>query len=206
MADIITMPKLSDTMTEGVVAVWHKKVGDLIVEGDILADIETDKATMEFEAFYEGTLLYIGIQEGDGAPVDSLLAIIGDKDDDVDALLKEYNTSVAKAKPTVEKESKETPKHEEVVAPKVESIQPVVTQATIPVQTSKYGRVFASPLAKKLAEEKGIAIQNITGSGENGRIIKRDVENYKGTTSVSAPFVATTTESFEDIKNSWILD
>jgi len=205
MAEIITMPRLSDTMTEGVVAVWHKKIGDSISEGDILADIETDKATMEFESFYEGTLLYIGIPEGEGAPVDALLAIIGDKDEDVEALLKEYNTTVAELS-TV----KETPKKEEKKERQPITEKPVamVTKEPIavstPTKTASNGRVFASPLAKKLAKEKGISLEVIAGSGENGRIVKSDVENYKGTgvPSVAAPFAPTTTESFEEIKNS----
>jgi len=176
----------------------------VIAEGDILADIETDKATMEFESFHEGTLLYIGIPEGEGAPVDSLLAIIGDKDDDVEALLKEHNTTVAETT-----SAKETPKKEA----KQESPQPVViekpavaTKASVAVTATKptsNGRIFASPLAKKLAKEKGISLEAIAGSGENGRIVKSDVENYKETAQpMPTTFVPTTTESVETIKNS----
>jgi len=205
MAEIITMPRLSDTMTEGVVAVWHKKVGDKIAEGDILADIETDKATMEFESFYEGTLLYIGIQEGDGAPVDALLAIIGDKNDDVEALLKSHHHSVAKETPAKENPNiVETPKQAmvEQATPAI-SKTPVAPIVAKPVQAVTSGRVFASPLAKKLAEEKGISIKNIAGSGENGRIVKSDVENFKGiATAAQNTFVASATESFEELKNS----
>lgn len=205
MAEIITMPRLSDTMTEGVVAVWHKKVGDKIAEGDILADIETDKATMEFESFYEGTLLYIGIQEGDGAPVDALLAIIGDKNDDVEALLKSHHHSVAKESPAKANPNiVETPKQAvvEQATPAI-SKTPVAPIVAKPVQAVTSGRVFASPLAKKLAEEKGISIQNIAGSGENGRIVKSDVENFKGiATAAQNTFVASATESFEELKNS----
>jgi len=200
MAEIITMPRLSDTMTEGVVAVWHKKVGDVISEGDILADIETDKATMEFESFHEGTLLYIGIPEGEGAAVDSLLAIIGDKSDDIEALLKEHNSVVAKATPTTETVKEETPHH--VVLKKTENIVNTPVAAK-PVKSSSNGRIFASPLAKKLAQEKGISLNTIAGSGENGRIVKSDIENYKASANVASPaFVTTTTESFEEIKNS----
>jgi len=205
MAEIITMPRLSDTMTEGVVAVWHKKVGDKIAEGDILADIESDKATMEFESFYEGTLLYIGIQEGDGAPVDALLAIIGDKNDDVEALLKSHHHSVAKETPAKENPNiVETPKQAvvEQATPAI-SKTPVAPIVAKPVQAVTSGRVFASPLAKKLGEEKGISIQNIAGSGENGRIVKSDVENFKGiATAAQNTFVASATESFEELKNS----
>ncbi len=205
MAEIITMPRLSDTMTEGVVAVWHKKVGDKIAEGDILADIETDKATMEFESFYEGTLLYIGIQEGDGAPVDSLLAIIGDKDDNVETLLKEHNHIVAKITP-VKTDTKvvEIPKPELAINPIVAKETPIATPIiSTPIQQANSGRIFASPLAKKLANEKGVNIQNISGSGENGRIVKSDVENFKGVSAVAQnSFVASSTESFEERKNS----
>jgi len=196
MAEIITMPRLSDTMTEGVVAAWHKKVGDEIIEGDILADIETDKATMEFESFYEGTLLYIGIPEGEGAAVDSLLAIIGDKTDDVEALIKEHNSAVAKATPVSEVVKEEAPKPVaiEKPAPAVVNTPTVVA----PVKSTSNGRIFASPLAKKLAQDKGISLDTITGSGENGRIVKSDIENYKASAAVTSPtFIPTTTESFE---------
>lgn len=205
MAEIITMPRLSDTMTEGVVAVWHKKVGDKIAEGDILADIETDKATMEFESFYEGTLLYIGIQEGNGAPVDSLLAIIGDKDDNVEALLKEHNHVVAKetptkAKPEVVAISKPESVINHIPAKAAPVVAPVISK---PIQQVNSGRIFASPLAKKLAEESGISIENIAGSGENGRIVKSDVENFKGVSAVAQnTFKTSATESFEEQKNS----
>jgi len=148
MAEIITMPRLSDTMTEGVVAVWHKKVGDSISEGDILADIETDKATMEFESFYEGTLLYVGIPEGEGAPVDSLLAIIGDKDDDVEALLKEHNTTVAETT-TVNETPKKEDKKESPQPVTIEKTDTVVAKAPVSVTVAKStsnGRIFASPL------------------------------------------------------------
>jgi len=200
MAEIITMPRLSDTMTEGVVAVWHKKVGDVIAEGDILADIETDKATMEFESFHEGTLLYIGISEGEGAPVDSLLAIIGDKDDDIEALLKEHNTTVAETTPKKE-DKKESP--QPVAVEKPAAVVAKAPAILAPTKPTSNGRIFASPLAKKLAQEKGISLDAIVGSGENGRIVKSDVENYKGATQpMSTTFVPTTTESFEEIKNS----
>jgi len=200
MAEIITMPRLSDTMTEGVVAVWHKKVGDVIAEGDILADIETDKATMEFESFHEGTLLYIGIPEGEGAPVDSLLAIIGDKEDDVEALLKEHNTTVAETTPKKE-DKKESP--QPVAVEKSAAVVAKASVAVTPTKPTSNGRIFASPLAKKLAQEKGISLNVIAGSGENGRIVKSDIENYKGTAQpMATTFVPTTTESFEEIKNS----
>ncbi len=205
MAEIIKMPRLSDTMTEGVVATWLKKVGDKIEEGDIIAEIETDKATMEFESFNEGVLLYIGLEEGATAPVDSLLAIIGEEGENVDDLIKSFDEVSAKPEAKVETPKpapiKETPK--KVETPKV--AQNVAKSAPVEVVNTS-GRVFISPLAKKLAEEKGINIHTITGTGENGRIIKRDVEFYnpaQQSTNISTmPFVAAGEESFEEIPNS----
>jgi pyruvate dehydrogenase E2 component (dihydrolipoamide acetyltransferase) len=176
MAIVINMPRLSDTMTEGVVAQWHKKIGDKISEGDLLAEIETDKATMEFESFpgQEGTLLYIGVGEGKSAPVDSILAIIGEEGEDIEAL-----KNAAPAEAPAKAEEKAAPKAE---APKEEkSVAPVAPApvAASPVQNNATnGRVIASPLAKKMAAEKGLDIANISGSGDNGRIVKRDVDNY----------------------------
>jgi len=161
--EIITMPRLSDTMTEGTVAAWLKKVGDKVSEGDILAEIETDKATMEFESFYSGTLLHIGIQEGASAPVDSVLAIIGPEDTDVSGVLS------GGAKPAAKTEKKE-----EIAAEPKEEKQPS-TSETI---TNNTGRIFASPLAKKIAQDKGIDLSQVKGTGENGRIVKSDVENF----------------------------
>ena len=205
--EIVTMPRLSDTMEEGTVATWLKKVGDKVEEGDILAEIETDKATMEFESFYSGTLLYIGIQEGQGAPVDSLLAIIGPEGTDVDAVLKaQSGGGSTESAPKVKETLVETSKAAE--------------SATEMVAVSQNGqRVFASPLAKKIANEKGIDLANVKGSGDHGRIVKRDVENYQPS-QVPAPAVekaaeavATSTpmapislpvgeESVEEVKNS----
>jgi len=199
MAEIITMPLLSDTMTEGVVAQWHKKVGDLIEEGDILADIETDKATMEFESFYDGTLLYIGVPEGEAAPVDSLLAIIGGKDDNVDELIKNFKGKTALPTPTTEK---------------TEEVKQEIAETT-PTESTGSQRVFASPLAKKIASEKGLDLATVTGSGDHGRIVKKDVESFispatapeteKPISLQTAPvlhFVAAGEESAEEIKNS----
>jgi len=178
--EIITMPRLSDTMEEGTVASWLKKVGDVVEEGDILAEIETDKATMEFESFYSGTLLHIGIQEGEGAPVDSLLAIIGPDGTDVNAVLNSSSTKVESDKPVTEK-AVETP----VAA------MPKTTETSSPTNG---GRVLASPLAKKIALDKGIDLSQVSGSGDNGRIVKRDVENYQPTTQ-QAPVSPTTSEA-----------
>ena len=180
MAEVILMPKLSDTMTEGVVAEWHKKVGDTVSSGELLAEIETDKATMEFESFYDGILLHIGIEKGATAPVNNVLAIIGEKGEDIQALL-------ADAKKGADAPA-ETPKEDAAPAEeKKETPEPVKEEKSTPVakpapqhvaQSSGDGRIFASPLAKKLAEDKGIDVNLVQGSGENGRIVKRDVENY----------------------------
>ena len=175
--EIITMPRLSDTMEEGTVASWLKNVGDTVEEGDILAEIETDKATMEFESFYSGILLHIGIQEGEGAPVDSLLAVIGPEGTDVNAVLNAKPSSATKEEPKKEAAKTEAPK----------------VQAT-PVETSSATdgqRIFASPLAKKIASDKGINLSDVKGSGDNGRIVKRDVENYQPSASSQASAPAT---------------
>ncbi len=159
---IVTMPRLSDTMTDGTVATWLKKIGDSVSEGDILAEIETDKATMEFESFNSGTLLYIGVQEGQSAPVDSILAIIGPAGTDVSALAANY-----KAGGSVET----------VAETKTEVKEPTATTAA-PQTTTVNGRVLASPLAKKIAQEKGVDLAQVKGTGENGRIVKKDVESF----------------------------
>jgi pyruvate dehydrogenase E2 component (dihydrolipoamide acetyltransferase) len=212
MAEIITMPRLSDTMTEGVVAQWLKKVGDSVSEGDILAEIETDKATMEFESFNEGTLLYIGLQDGETAPVDSLLAIIGEEGEDIDAIIKEFNASSPNQESAPAKEKEEAPKapvaetnSSKEVADKKLVAAPQNTAVQQPVVNS--GKIVASPLAKKIASEKGINLAHVTGTGENGRVIKRDIENYVPVTA-SAPVTETTTvlnlgeESFDETTNS----
>jgi pyruvate dehydrogenase E2 component (dihydrolipoamide acetyltransferase) len=173
MAEIVRMPRLSDTMTEGTVAQWHKKVGDPIVEGDLLAEIETDKATMEFESFQEGVLLHIGVEEGATAAVDSILAILGEKGEDVKDLLE------ADAKPAQVAEV-EKPAAVETVSEPTPVEVPVAAPVAVPVQTSNTsGRTIASPLAKRLAQEKGLDIATIAGSGDGGRIIKRDVDTYQ---------------------------
>lgn len=202
---VVTMPRLSDTMTDGTVATWLKKVGDKVSEGDILAEIETDKATMEFESFNAGTLLFIGVNEGQSAPVDSVLAIIGPEGTDVTGIAENYKkggAAPAEAKETASTEAKDTKASEE-------------TKET--VETVSDGkRIFISPLAKKIAEEKGINISQIKGTGENGRIVKSDVENFTPA-AVSAsvtetakaesvapvrPFVPAGETSSEEIKNS----
>ena len=200
---IVTMPRLSDTMEEGTVAAWLKNVGDSVEEGDILAEIETDKATMEFESFQSGTLLYVGLQAGESAKVDDLLAIIGPEGTDVETIAQNFkpvasddNQSKAIEEPkqspseSIATKSKDTPKEEPVAAP---------------VALSSNGRVLASPLAKKMAEEKGINLSHVNGSGENGRIIKRDIENYKpqsSTITQVGKFIPSGQEDFDEVNNS----
>jgi pyruvate dehydrogenase E2 component (dihydrolipoamide acetyltransferase) len=201
---VVTMPRLSDTMEEGTVATWLKKVGDVVEEGDILAEIETDKATMEFESFQSGTLLYIGLEEGDSAKVDALLAIIGPEGTDVSGIAKNFKVSGSDTK-TGDK-PKEAPKKD---APKQEAKQDNKPEATAQAETSNTstGRIFVSPLAKKMAEEKGITLSLVKGSGENGRIVKRDIENFTPAAAAqsSAPvakFVASGQEDFDEKPNS----
>lgn len=167
---VITMPRLSDTMTTGTVATWLKKVGDTVKEGDMLAEIETDKATMEFESFNAGTLLYIGIQEGESAPVDSVLAIIGPAGTDITGIAENY--------------SKGGETKAEVKTETTTSIVP--TQTTQETSSTDNSRIFASPLARQIAKDKGINLAQVKGSGENGRIIKSDVENFTASSSVAS--------------------
>ena len=181
MAEIVRMPRLSDTMTEGTVAKWHKKVGDPISEGDLLAEIETDKATMEFESFQEGVLLHIGVQEASTAPVDCILAILGEEGEDVSAVIE------ADAAPVIEEKIEEPKQVKKETSDKVDSIEtpkvssPVVesSPSVVVSKSTSNGRVKASPLAKRLAKEKGVDISLIPGSGEGGRVVKRDVDNYQ---------------------------
>ena len=183
-------------MTEGTVATWLKKVGDKLNEGDILAEIETDKATMEFESFHSGTLLYIGIKEGESASVDSLLAIIGPAGTDVSALVANGAKSIVE------------PASTEVKTETKQEVLPVVATTN-----DANGRIFASPLAKKIAQDKGINLSQIKGTGENGRITKKDVEDFtlSAITSVSAEsktsanvisFVPEGQEATQEVKNS----
>ena len=177
MAEVVYMPKLSDTMVEGVVASWNKKVGDAVKEGEILAEIETDKATMEFESFFDGVLLHIGVETGKSAPVNSILAIIGQAGEDISSLL----TTAPAATTVEEKVVEEAPKTATFPNPAPVVATPTVvaeTPTVIPLASNTSGRVFASPLAKKIAEEKGIDINSVGGTGEGGRIVKRDVEHY----------------------------
>lgn len=194
MAEIIRMPKMSDTMTEGVVAKWHKKIGDTIKSGDLVAEIETDKATMEFESYQNGTLLYIGVPEGKSAPVDAILAIIGKPGEDYSALLNQEKTGSEKAEQVKTQPPKqaipEKPKPVSVAAP-----APAFAKAQ-----EDNGRIKASPLARRLAAEKGIDLSRLSGTGDAGRVIKRDIEWFNpGMMPALRSAVAEEKESYEDI-------
>ena len=166
--EVITMPRLSDTMTEGKVAKWHKNVGDTVKEGDLLAEIETDKAVQDFESEFNGVLLKQGVEEGGAAPVDTVLAIIGPEGTDV--------SGVGAAKPAAQ--SAEKPAEQKTEAKAEEKSAPAAS-------TSSSDRVAISPLAKKMAQDKGVDINGIHGSGENGRIVKKDIENYQPSQAAS---------------------
>jgi len=204
MAEVINMPRLSDTMEEGTLAKWFKKVGDSVKEGEILAEIETDKATMEFESFHDGVLLHIGIDEGSTAPVDSIIAVIGSKGEDISSIIKGDNTAKEEPKPEVKEEPKlevkEEPKPEVKEEPKPEIKEEV---KSVVVSNESTDRILISPLARKLANEKGIDIKSIKGSGDNGRIIKRDIDSYKS--SDYSQFIQprpSVTESSNESQNS----
>jgi|LakMenE01Jun11ns_1017448.scaffolds.fasta_scaffold9830264_2 pyruvate dehydrogenase E2 component (dihydrolipoamide acetyltransferase) len=173
MAEVIRMPKMSDTMTEGVIVSWLKNVGDAIKPGEILAEVETDKATMELENFVKGTLLHIGIPAGGSVPVDALIAIVGNAGEDISALLA---ASTAAAPAAATETAPVAPSNTAPAAPTPTVAEPVA-------QTVTDSRLKASPLAKSLAKEKGIDISLVPGSGDNGRIVKRDVENFTPATS-----------------------
>ena len=187
MAEVVRMPKMSDTMTEGVLAKWHKKVGDEIKSGDLVAEIETDKATMDFESFQEGILLYTGIKEGEAVPVDTIIAILGKKGEDFQSLLdggkaaeKPAETKETEKPAASEKVETKTEKPVEAIADK--SAEKPVKEIDNSKESENDARVKASPLARKIAKDKGIDISSLHGSAENGRIIKKDVENYKAET------------------------
>lgn len=209
MDEVVLMPRLSDTMEVGVIASWHKNVGDTVKKGEVLAEIETDKATMELESYKNGTLLHIGAQKGEKIPVNGLLCVIGEKGKvDVDAIVAAASggTQVAVARQQPAAESAKT------------NTEPAVaTVAVAAASSTDNGRVKASPLAKKLAAEKGIDIKAISGSGDGGRIIKADIDSYKQPAvsseqpaakdlAVAAPVPAFTAgeEGYTDIPNSQI--
>lgn len=196
-AEIVLMPKMSDTMTDGVIAAWHKKVGDPVKSGELLAEIETDKATMEYESYNTGTLLHIGAEAGKAVPVNGVLAIIGEKDADWKTLLKAHES---KSSDAPEQKTDETPKEE---AKTREEGKKAEADSSSDHST---GRIKASPLAKKMAKDRGIDIAKIQGSGDHGRVTKKDVENYKESAPAAkseAPAVTLPRvvgeESFEDV-------
>jgi len=232
MAEVVKMPKMSDTMTDGVLAKWHKKVGDSVKSGDLVAEVETDKATMDFESFQEGTLLYIGPKEGESVPVDGIIAILGNAGEDFQSLLGGASSgqaapaaqaSTAAGKDQAPADSTQPPVaaaaaghakdfNEGSAATNMPAGAPVnianqaETASAVPASSvaANYSgnghapqdqggssRLKASPLARKMAEEKGIDLVGIKGSAENGRIVKKDIENYKPQSSApSAPETA----------------
>lgn len=199
MAEVIEMPRLSDTMEEGVVAAWHKKEGDSLSIGDLLAEIETDKATMDFESPEDGVLLHIGIDEGKGIPVGALLAILGEKGEDVSDIIRSYANKPTPGESAETEESAPPPPPPPVSAP-----EPVAVAVAAPVVTpsATEGRVKASPLAKAMAKEKGIDLTLVNGSGDHGRIIKRDIENYQApVASPAVPMIPQVVgeEGFEEV-------
>ena len=207
MAEIIRMPKLSDTMTDGVVAEWHKNIGDEVESGELLAEIETDKATMEFESFQDGVLLHIGVEKGGTAPVDSVLCVLGEKGEDIAELLAsaeaeaEAEASAEEAPaapapapapaPAAAPASVPAPAPAPAAAP---ALAPAAQAAPAPAPAVANARVKASPLAKRLAEERGLSLGLIPGSGEGGRIVKRDVESFVGGGASAAAAVERFTE------------
>ena len=190
MAEIIRMPKMSDTMEEGVIAEWLKKVGDEVKSGDVLAEVETDKATMELESYDDGILLHIGVKNGDSVPVNGVIAIIGDKGEDVDDILKNLNSTPNEEKVEDIPEEKKETKSEETVIEKTND--------------NDRKRIKVSPLAKKLASDKGVDLSEVSGSGDGGRIVKSDIENFSGSIdsidekTVELPKIYSK-ESFEEI-------
>ncbi len=200
-ATVITMPKMSDTMQEGTISTWLKKVGDTVKSGEIIAEVETDKATMELESYEDGVLLYIGVEAGNSVAVDGVIAVIGDKDADYQTLLKAQQGGAKAAEPASNKAEApaEAKTEAPVAAPKAATSAPVVSNGE---------RVIASPLAKKMAEEKGFDIRQVSGSGEGGRIVKKDIESFVPAAPVAAsapaPSAATAVgqESFREEKVS----
>ncbi len=179
MAEVVRMPKMSDTMTEGVLAKWHKKIGDKIKAGDLIAEVETDKATMDFESFQEGTLLYMGIEEGKAVPVDTIIAVLGKEGENFQDLLSEQSTSIEKEGTTSTSVSTSTPSP---------SITTISSSSEI---RNDENRIKASPLAKKIAEEKGINLSSVQGSADGGRIVKKDLESVASSKS-ETPTISTT--------------
>ncbi len=192
MEEVVLMPRLSDTMTEGVIASWHKKVGDAVKKGEVLADIETDKATMELESYKDGILLYQGAKDGEKIQVNDLLCIIGKEGLDIDAIVKGISNSSSAKQPTAQDtDDKQKAEGDVSKGGNAGNIPAVAvsnqTSASQDQQVVNEGRIFASPLAKKLAAEKGIDLKFVKGSGDNGRITKTDIENYKPSAQLQSP-------------------
>ncbi|MBO6621486.1 MAG: pyruvate dehydrogenase complex dihydrolipoamide acetyltransferase [Balneola sp.] len=199
MAIKIEMPKLSDTMEEGVIAKWNVKEGDKISAGDIIAEVETDKATMDVEAFDDGTLLKIIPQEGDAVPLGGLIAVIGEEGEDISDILDEAGGGgSSESSKSEDSDKKEEKKSEEKEEEKSEQ----KTESKDASSESDNGRVKASPLAKKMAEDKGIDITSVQGSGPDGRVVKKDIEDYKGGSSSSKPSSSSTaSKTFESLES-----
>src|SRR6476469_3941127 len=213
MAEAIRMPRMSDTMTEGVIVEWHKKVGDKIKPGDLLAEVETDKATMELESYWEGTLLFIGIEKGKAVPVDGVMAVIGKEGEDYKSVLDQSAAPAAEKKPAEEQPkpggTEKKGEDKSVAAPAATSTK---VEAVPESKADEDGRIKASPLAKKLALEKGIDISKINGSGDGGRIVKKDIDTFvpaaagakeearPGAQKTVQPFAQTGQEGYTDVQ------
>jgi pyruvate dehydrogenase E2 component (dihydrolipoamide acetyltransferase) len=196
MAELVRLPKMSDTMTEGVIVKWNYKVGDAVKSGDILAEVETDKATMDMEVYAKGTILHFTVEEGGTIPVDGVIAVVGKEGEDYKALL-ESAASEAPA-PAAEEKNTEPDAPSESTPKKQASESPA--PAAAPVTSD--GRVIASPLARKMASEKGLDLTAIAGSGDNGRIVKSDVENYTPAAAASGSSAIAGVESYDEINVS----
>ena len=211
MAEIIRMPKMSDTMEEGVIAGWLKKVGDEVKSGDILAEVETDKATMELESYDDGFLLHVGVKDGESVPVDGVIAIIGEKSENIDDILKEVSNEQNNNEAVDAKDEKEEivdeddPIEENLEVKEEEEVKNTEDKIEdINIDFSNVSdRIKASPLAKKLASEKGVDISMVKGSGDGGRIIKEDIENFKHSENIPTKEVKLpeiySEESYEEI-------
>ena len=210
MAEIIRMPKMSDTMEEGVIAGWLKKVGDEVKSGDILAEVETDKATMELESYDDGFLLHVGVKDGESVPVDGVIAIIGEKSENIDDILKEVSNEQNNNGAVDPKDEEEIVGEDESVEENLEVKEEEEVKNTedkiedINIDFSNESdRIKASPLAKKLASEKGVDISMVKGSGDGGRIIKEDIENFKHSENIPIKEVKLpeiySKESYEEI-------
>lgn len=195
MAEIIEMPKLSDTMTIGVIASWNKKKGEKVKSGELLAEVETDKATMELESYFDGILLYTAVEAGGGVPVGDLIAIIGKEGEEVSGILAEYNAKKSVGAAPAAPEAVATP----AASVAASAPAPAVTASPSPGLPASDSRVKASPLAKALAKDKGIDISRISGSGEGGRIVKKDIDNFTPSAGASSFQAVSGVESYEEV-------